>query len=49
MWKLYSNDLNNKNEVSKNTINFIENQLYEIKDSLNLIEAHYRFLRKIMV
>ena len=40
------NDLNNKNEVSKNTINFIENQLYEIKDSLNLIEAQLQIFKK---
>ena len=40
------NDLNTKNEVSKNTINFIENQLYEIKDSLNLIEAQLQIFKK---
>ena len=40
------NDLNTKNEVSKNTINFIENQLHEIKDSLNLIEAQLQIFKK---
>ena len=40
------NDLNTKNEVSKNTINFIDKQLLEIKDSLNLIEAQLQIFKK---
>ena len=43
------NDLNTKNEVSFNTINFIDKQLLEIKDSLNLIEAQLQIFKKIMV
>ena len=40
------NDLNTKNEVSLNTINFIDKQLLEIKDSLNLIEAQLQIFKK---
>ncbi len=40
------NDLNTKNEVSKNTIDFIENQLNQIKDSLNFIEAQLQIFKK---
>ncbi|MFL2569871.1 MAG: polysaccharide biosynthesis tyrosine autokinase [Flavobacteriales bacterium] len=40
------NDLNTKNEVSTNTINFIDKQLLEIKDSLNLIEAQLQIFKK---
>ena len=42
------NDLNTKNEVSTNTINFIDKQLNEIRDSLNLIEAQLQIFKKIM-
>ena len=40
------NDLNTKNEVSTNTIDFIDKQLNEIKDSLNLIEAQLQIFKK---
>ena len=40
------NNLKTKNEVSLNTINFIDRQLLEIKDSLNLIEAQLQIFKK---
>ncbi len=39
-------DLKTKNEVSTNTINFIDKQLLEIKDSLDLIEAQLQIFKK---
>ncbi len=39
-------DLNTKNQVSTNTIKFIDQQLIEIKDSLNLIEAQLQIFKK---
>ena len=40
------NDLNTKNNTSINTIRFIDNQIKEIKDSLNLIEAQLQLFKK---
>ena len=39
-------DLKTKNEASNNTINFIDKQLVEIKDSLDLIEAQLQIFKK---
>ena len=39
-------DLNTKNKASENTIKFIDNQLIEIRDSLNLIEAQLQIFKK---
>ena len=39
-------DLKTKNEVSTNTISFIDKQLIEIRDSLNLIEAQLQIFKK---
>tara|TARA_B100000963_G_scaffold126983_1_gene110820 strand:- start:5685 stop:8006 length:2322 start_codon:yes stop_codon:yes gene_type:complete len=40
------NDLKTKNQISTNTINFIDKQLNQIKDSLNLIETQLQIFKK---
>ena len=40
------NDLQTKNQISTNTINFIDKQLNQIKDSLNLIETQLQIFKK---
>ena len=40
------NDLQTKNQISINTINFIDKQLNQIKDSLNLIETQLQIFKK---